>query len=620
MRGSTTSLLKTMAHDLRRSWRNLALTEITYKIISFIVLVPLVGFLFRGMLSLSGHAVLADQDILFFFISPPGLICLIILGSLWLGIAMLEQAALMAILYAKQRDTQWFGVRDVLMFAVRNAMAVIQVTGRVIVYSLLTLTPFLIIAGLVYSILLTDYDINFYLKEIPPAFIAAICIGGILGITLIAVFLKLLTDWFFVLPLVLFEDVSPANAFKKSRRKVVGHRRNLVLWVMSWNFASLVLSGLISFLVIFLGQLLIPSAAGSLWLLILSIGGMILLWSGISLALNILKMMTLAAMQFHLYQQWGAEKEMGSNLVFHIEESSTGFQLTRSRLIVGGVIGSVFALITGFLVIQSLPLEDQVDVTAHRGSSKAAPENTMASIKKAIEERADWVEIDVQETADGEVVVFHDSDFMKSSGVNLKIWDATMADLKTIDVGSRFSPNFKDERVPTLGEVLMECKGKVGVNIELKYYGHDEQLEQKVVDIVEAHGMELEIVVMSLKIDAIRKMKLLRPDWTVGLLMSVSAGDLQNVNVDFLAVNAGFASWDVIQSTQASGKKVYVWTVNDVATMSTMISRGANNLITDYPALARTVIEQRAQMNPLERLLLVFGGVLEWFLRVMRFE
>lgn len=609
MRGSTTSLLKTMAHDLQRSWRNLALTEITYKIISFIVLVPLVGILFRGMLSLSGHAVLADQDILFFFISPPGLICLIILGSLWLGIAMLEQAALMAILYAKQRDTQWFGVRDVLMFAVRNAMAVIQVTGRVIVYSLLTLTPFLIIAGLVYSILLTDYDINFYLKEIPPAFIAAICIGGILGITLIAVFLKLLTDWFFVLPLVLFEDVSPANAFKKSRRKVVGHRRNLVLWVMSWNFASFVLSGLISILVIFLGQLLIPSAAGSLWLLILSIGGMILLWSGISLALNILKMMTLAAMQFHLYQQWGAEKEMGSNLVFHIEESSVGFQLTRSRLIVGGVIGSVFALITGFLVIQSLPLEDQVDVTAHRGSSKAAPENTMASIKKAIEERADWVEIDVQETADGEVVVFHDSDFMKSSGVNLKIWDATMADLKTIDVGSRFSPNFKDERVPTLGEVLMECKGKVGVNIELKYYGHDEQLEQKVVDIVEAHGMELEIVVMSLKIDAIRKMKSLRPDWTVGLLMSVSAGDLQNVNVDFLAVNAGFASWDVIQSTQASGKKVYVWTVNDVATMSTMISRGANNLITDYPALARTVIEQRAQMNPLERLLLVFGGV-----------
>ena len=80
----------------------------------------------------------------------------------------------------------------------------------------------------------------------------------------------------------------------------------------------------------------------------------------------------------------------------------------------------------------------------------------MAAIERAIEDGADFVEIDVQETADGAVVVAHDSDFMKLAGVNLKIWDATMADLQEIDVGSWFSPEFKDERVPTLGQVLDE--------------------------------------------------------------------------------------------------------------------------------------------------------------------
>ena len=61
---------------------------------------------------------------------------------------------------------------------------------------------------------------------------------------------------------------------------------------------------------------------------------------------------------------------------------------------------------------------------AHRGASSLAPENTLAAVKQAIEDSSDWVEIDVQETADGEVVVMHDSDFMKQAGVDLKIWNA----------------------------------------------------------------------------------------------------------------------------------------------------------------------------------------------------
>ena len=98
-----------------------------------------------------------------------------------------------------------------------------------------------------------------------------------------------------------------------------------------------------------------------------------------------------------------------------------------------------------------------------------------------------------------------------------------------IDIGSWFDPTFKDERVPTLKDVLTVCKGKIGVNIELKYYGHDEQLEQRVVEIVEALEMAPNVVVMSLEADAVKKMKSLRPSWKVGQLMSVSAGGMQNI-------------------------------------------------------------------------------------------
>ena len=152
-------------------------------------------------------------------------------------------------------------------------------------------------------------------------------------------------------------------------------------------------------------------------------------------------------------------------------------------------------------------LDDDVEITAHRGGAAKAPENTLAAIQQAIEDQTDWVEIDVQESRDGVVIVAHDSDLKKVSGFDAKIWEATADELRAIDIGSYFGPAFSSERVPTLAEVLDACRGRVRVNIELKYYGHDQNLEQKVVDLVEEHEMVDDVVIMSLNADGVRKFK-----------------------------------------------------------------------------------------------------------------
>jgi glycerophosphoryl diester phosphodiesterase len=316
-------------------------------------------------------------------------------------------------------------------------------------------------------------------------------------------------------------------------------------------------------------------------------------------------------MLLNLYRELGRGDVTGPFRVDFTAEpgGDAGFWITRRWLLAAGVVGILIAGVVGTLALRSVRLEDDVKIMAHRGSSAAAPENTLAAIRQAIDDGADFVEIDVQETADGEVVVFHDSDFMKLAGVDLKIWDATVDDLGEIDIGSSFSPEFKDERVPTLAQVLEACKGKIGVNIELKYYGHDQRLEQRVAEIVEAHEMTPQVLAMSLKMDGVEKMKSLRPNWKVGLLMSVSAGKLSDIEADFLAVNAGFADRGLIRSAHDSGKEVYVWTVDDAATMSAMISRGVDGLLTNKPALARSVLQQRARMSPPERLLLELAAL-----------
>ena len=250
-------------------------------------------------------------------------------------------------------------------------------------------------------------------------------------------------------------------------------------------------------------------------------------------------------------------------------------------------------------------------IVAHRGAAGAAPENTLASFRQAIKDKTDWIELDVQESSDGKIVVMHDSDFMKLAGKDIKVWDATQAQMGDIDIGSWFDPSFSSEYVPTLREVLAMSKGKAGVVIELKYYGHDEQLEQRVIDIVEEMDMVNEIAIMSLKYDAVKKVRALRPKWTVGLLSATAIGDLSQLDADFLAVAMGMASGGFIRRAHEAGKQVFVWTVNDPVSMSRMISLGVDGIITDEPEMARSVMEERAELSSAERLLihtaLLFG-------------
>ena len=101
---------------------------------------------------------------------------------------------------------------------------------------------------------------------------------------------------------------------------------------------------------------------------------------------------------------------------------------------------AIAGLVGGGRALEGIRATDRVDVIAHRGAAGARPENTMAAIERAIEDGADWIEIDVQETADGEVVVFHDSDFMRLANVDRKIWEVTAAESKASISGAGSIP------------------------------------------------------------------------------------------------------------------------------------------------------------------------------------
>jgi glycerophosphoryl diester phosphodiesterase len=253
-------------------------------------------------------------------------------------------------------------------------------------------------------------------------------------------------------------------------------------------------------------------------------------------------------------------------------------------------------------------VEDTTEITAHRGSSAHVPENTLAAVEQAIADGTDWVEIDVQELADGTVVVVHDRDLKRLGGVDLRVAGSTYEELRDVDVGSWFAPEYADQRIPTLAQVLALCRGRARVNIELKYYGSLGTLAERVIRTVEQEGMASEVVLMSLNHEAVRQAKALRPEWTIGILTAVALGNVARLDTDFLAVSASLATRAFIRTAHRRGRAVHVWTVNDPLRMSVLMSRGVDNIITDVPAVVRNVLEERAEMSAVQRLMVEVGA------------
>ncbi len=597
------SIWKTSLQRLRQGWKQIFYIHLVYTSLGIILFTPLIAFISRLLLSLSDKPVLADQDIAWFLLSPAGIFAIVIMAGLTIAILGFEQASLMTMSTGSVQDINISAVAA-LRYTLVRVHNIFAFSVRLVVRVLLLTLPFLAAAAAIAWLLLTDYDINYYLLEQPMEFwIAAITIGLLL-LTMAIILVSKLLAWSMALPLVLFANITPAKSFAESEHLTTGHKYKLIK-VLAISILLSVILGVILMATIFqLGTWLVPNFFDSISLLVPVLGGFVALWMFGNFLVTTFTVSSLAYVIATYYERYYSNEHSPNLSSIARQQTTQGMELSAPKIALALAAVVVIAVLVGHRLMNSIQISNTVTIVAHRGAAAKAPENTLASIRQAINDKADWVEIDVQETIDGEVVVIHDSDFMKLAGIDLKVWNGTLGQIRDIDIGSWFDQKFSTERVPTLVEVLEEAKGKAGVVIELKYYGHDQQLEQRVVDIVEQLGMANEVAIMSLKYEGIQKIRTLRPDWTIGLLSAKAIGNLASLDVDFLAVAQGMATPGFVRRSHEQGKQVFVWTINDAVSLSRMMSLGVDGVITDEPALAREVIAERVDLNPAERLLM----------------
>ena len=241
-------------------------------------------------------------------------------------------------------------------------------------------------------------------------------------------------------------------------------------------------------------------------------------------------------------------------------------------------------------------------VQGHRGASGWAPENTLTAFRKAIELGVDGMEMDLQVTRDGVVVVIHDDTLDRTTDGRGRVTDLTLDEVKQADAGIKFDPAFRGERVPTLSEVitLVQASGdqRVRLNLEIKFgegrEGRPEDVESRVLAVLRETSFVDRVTVQSFHHPSPAKMKMLEPRITTGLLVGQRnlppdpLARVRECRADYYAPAAGLITAELVSRLHGAGIPLVAWTVNDPDEARRLVELGVGTLpgdtiISDYP-------------------------------------
>lgn len=233
-------------------------------------------------------------------------------------------------------------------------------------------------------------------------------------------------------------------------------------------------------------------------------------------------------------------------------------------------------------------------VFGHRGYSSLAPENTLASFSRAKEEGIPGIELDVQRCATGEIVVIHDYGLRRVTGVKKPVSESSYAEIRNLDAGSWFSPQFRNEGIPLLSEVFDLLGTSVYYDIEIKQRGEIESgMEEALAEIVTEYGLVGSVMVSSFNPAAVSRFKKALPTVPTAVIFASPK------KVRHILPGMGYgmrAGYDVLKPYYRRVKPAYVmmqhglyaypllaWTVNSVRAARKLVEIGVDGLISDDP-------------------------------------
>lgn len=577
----------------RGCWKTLFLFEILYRLFTTYLMFPACKWLFNSCLRITRIYYLSAETLVRFLTNPIMLACCAILFLFFSLTAILEISCLITCLHAS--DSRMLGIFQLIQEGLRDTMRCLRPRNWVLLLLTALLLPItqlpsstspLRLIHLPWSSL-AGYALRFPYVLITIAYAA--CALAFFGLAMCAYHR-------FVL-----EDTSASSALRGALRMNRGQRLRRLAELLCWMIvACSVIFGASALLSKVINQIIawVTNDLNTQYHIRLPFSTIL------SFGKNSLPFMACYAYISAVYDS--AKRAAGEPLPVPAIPHRRNAQRFNAMIFYITAALCVLCLVLYDALLRPLLVRyDALEfvssrptlVIAHRGYFKDTDENTIEAFEAAIGLGVDYVELDVQQTADGVVIVNHDNTFRRVFGVNRKVWEMTYSEVRELSA--------KESGVcpPTLHEVLTLCNPQANLLIELKNNGHNPDLAQTVYDILTEYDCFDRCIIQSTSYRMLRQFKQLAPEVRCGYILSFALGEYASLDAaDFFSVDYSFVNESMVNAIHRLGKDLYVWTINDEPRMSKLIAMNVDGIITDEAPLAKTLLLDAGE-SPLAELI-----------------
>jgi glycerophosphoryl diester phosphodiesterase len=535
-----------------------------------------------------------------------------LLALAWLGLAaalswfvvMLQQAGML--LVSASHGCRYRTAAMALLGVLRRAGPLATLAGWQVLVHALVAVPWLSIGAVLYGMLLGEYDPYYVVKARPPALWGFVAAFGPLLVAGLVLHATLYFRWLLATPALVLEGLPPAAALARSRELTRGRHLRIATLVVGVALTVAAMPLVVNALYGSAATPLLDGLPPHRLLVNAGMAGYLTFYAATVLGALFVGTTANALLVRALFHRLGGARSACT---------ADAMPAHPGRFVWGAEAAFLaVALIQATLAVSSMNLHRNVTITAHRGASAVAPENTLAAFEAAIGAGADAIELDVRLSGDGAVVVFHDSDLLRMAGDPRKVVETSLAELRNLDVGRGFDPAFAGQRIATLAEALALIDRRAFTLIELKPDGHNAAaLLTATLREIERGGYEDAVMLASLSPDLVRAARAAAPQIPRALFANDALpGMARRTDFDLLGLNHLRLDTAAVADARRHGYRLQVWTVNDPERMARYIDLGVDDISTDRPAVAVQVRAERAALTDAELLLVRLRS---WFRR-----
>lgn len=588
--------------------------QIVTKLLLTLVLLPLMRLMNRALLAASGMNMLTSSDFAHYFVSPAG-ISMLVLSLLVAGlISGVDLFAFVHLSVAYRERDEKLSIGKAWLLGVKDTRRYVSPSGLLVLLFIVILMPIL---GFGFSSAATSW---LHIPNFISSVIDATPLYLLIYLTVFVVSLWLSLRHIFVLHEVVDAQVSMREALRRSRR-LTRHHVGALLWrslLQELRYILVWLAFFIPTMALYIGGLFLTARVGWMGVEASELSVMLFAAEFYSLASLIftpwlVDIVTRLRIRFvseaqqagnlSISQDYQPFKSPARHKVFSFARIAAMLLTTLAAFTLNSVFSAVVVSSP-----QSFITMRNTKVYAHRAGGDLGPENTIEGMLAAQKAHAYGSEIDVQRTKDGAYVLNHDDTFARVAGVNRRVSDMTLSEIKKLRVenlllDSQDNPNaVKYASVPTAREFLSAARGKMHVLLELKGPTANRKMADDMVSLVRELHMQKEVTLIGLDYQLISYVNTQYPDIDTGFLYYYSFGDIEDAKAKTLIMEEGMANEDQLDVIHSAHRQAFVWTVNTNDSMDRFSFSSADAMITDYPVQALNSVWEAHHASTFEKL------------------